>query len=253
MDYYSELQKTLKEISSQYDFEKIEKAYNYACDMHEGQFRKSGEPYISHPVSVAMIVAQLELDTDSVCAALLHDTLEDCKEKTDSLTIRKMFGAEVGELVEGLTKLVDIHFENREEESVENLRKMFLAMSKDIRVIFIKLADRLHNMRTLSAQPDEKQRSIALETMHVYAPLAHRLGIQKIKGELENLSLRYLDPIGYDEVKNDVDHRYGENRDFLENAQNQIAEKLNDEKIPYSMNGRVKSIFNSFFNVMNVH
>ena len=215
MDYYSDLYESLINISSQYNFDKIKKAYDYAHEMHEGQYRKSGEEYISHPVAVAKIVAQLELDTDSVCAALLHDTLEDCKDKTNSETIKKLFGEEVSELVDGLTKLVDIHFENREEESVENLRKMFLAMSKDIRVIFIKLADRLHNMRTLSAQPDEKQRSIALETMHVYAPLAHRLGIQKIKGELENLSLKYLDPIGYDEVKNDVEHRYGENRDFL--------------------------------------
>lgn len=251
MDYYSELYENLHSISTQYNFEKIKKAYDYAHEMHEGQFRKSGEEYISHPVAVAMIVAQLELDTDSVCAALLHDTLEDCKDKTDIETIRKLFGNEVCELVDGLTKLVDIHFENREEESVENLRKMFLAMSKDIRVIFIKLADRLHNMRTLSAQPDEKQRSIALETMHVYAPLAHRLGIQKIKGELENLSLKYLDPIGYEEVRNDIDHRYGENRGFLEDAQSRIAAKLDEEKIPYSMSGRVKSIFSIYKKMYN--
>ena len=251
MDYYAELYEKLIAISTQYDFDKIKKAYDYAHTLHEGQFRRSGEEYISHPVAVAIIVAQLELDTDSVCAALLHDTLEDCKDKTDSETIRKMFGDEVCELVDGLTKLVNIHFENREEESVENLRKMFLAMSKDIRVIFIKLADRLHNMRTLSAQPDAKQRRIALETMHVYAPLAHRLGIQKIKGELENLSLQYLDPIGYEEVKKDIEHRYGENRDFLENAQTQIREKLAEEKIPYSMSGRVKSIFSIYKKMYN--
>ena len=251
MDYYAELYEKLIAISTQYDFDKIKKAYDYAHTLHEGQFRRSGEEYISHPVAVAIIVAQLELDTDSVCAALLHDTLEDCKDKTDSETIRKMFGDEVCELVDGLTKLVNIHFENREEESVENLRKMFLAMSKDIRVIFIKLADRLHNMRTLSAQPDAKQRRIALETMHVYAPLAHRLGIQKIKGELENLSLKYLDPIGYEEVKKDIEHRYGENRDFLENAQTQIREKLAEEKIPYSMSGRVKSIFSIYKKMYN--
>lgn len=251
MDYYAELYEKLIAISTQYDFDKIKKAYDYAHELHEGQFRRSGEEYISHPVAVAIIVAQLELDTDSVCAALLHDTLEDCKDKTDSETIRKMFGDEVCELVDGLTKLVNIHFEDREEESVENLRKMFLAMSKDIRVIFIKLADRLHNMRTLSAQPDAKQRRIALETMHVYAPLAHRLGIQKIKGELENLSLQYLDPIGYEEVKKDIEHRYGENRDFLENAQTQIREKLAEEKIPYSMSGRVKSIFSIYKKMYN--
>ena len=251
MQYFSDLYEKLSKISTQYNFEKIEKAYNYAREMHEGQFRRSGEPYISHPVAVAEIVAQLELDTDSVCAALLHDTLEDCKEKTDASAIKKLFGNEIYDLVEGLTKLVDIHFEDREEESVENLRKMFLAMSKDIRVIFIKLADRLHNMRTLSAQPDAKQRSIALETMHVYAPLAHRLGIQKIKGELENLSLRYLDPIGYDEVKNEVGHRYGENRDFLEHAQQLITEKLDSEKISYSISGRVKSIFSIYKKMYN--
>ncbi|MBE6623089.1 MAG: bifunctional (p)ppGpp synthetase/guanosine-3',5'-bis(diphosphate) 3'-pyrophosphohydrolase [Ruminococcaceae bacterium] len=251
MDYYSELHEKLSNISTQYNFEKIKRAFDYANEMHAGQFRKSGEAYISHPVAVALIVAQLELDTDSICAALLHDTLEDCKEKTDCATIKKLFGEEVLELVDGLTKLVDIHFENREEESVENLRKMFLAMSKDIRVIFIKLADRLHNMRTLSAQPDAKQRSIALETMHVYAPLAHRLGIQKIKGELENLALGYLDPIGYAEVKNDIEHRYGENRDFLENAQQLITEKLNSEKISYSMTGRVKSIFSIYKKMYN--
>lgn len=251
MDYYSSLYDKLYEISPSYDFDKIKKAFDYANEMHDGQMRKSGEPYISHPVAVAIIVAQLELDTDSVCAALLHDTLEDCTEKTDSDTIRKLFSEEIYELVDGVTKLVDIKFENREEESVENLRKMFLAMSKDIRVIFIKLADRLHNMRTLSAQPEEKQRSIALETMHVYAPLAHRLGIQKIKGELENLALKYLDPIGYDEVKKEVEHRYGENRDFLENAQNMVKEKLDTEGFKYSISGRVKSIFSIYKKMFN--
>ncbi len=251
MDYYSILYEKISAISTQYNFDKIKKAFEYANEMHEGQFRKSGEAYISHPVEVAIIVAQLELDTDSICAALLHDTLEDCKEKTNAETIKKLFGEDVLELVDGLTKLVDIHFENREEESVENMRKMFLAMSKDIRVIFIKLADRLHNMRTLSAQPDVKQRSIALETMHVYAPLAHRLGIQKIKGELENLALKYLDPIGYEEVRKDIEHRYGENRDFLEEAQNLINDKLNEEKISYSMTGRVKSIFSIYKKMYN--
>ena len=152
--------------------------------MHEGQTRISGEPYIIHPLSVADIVADLQLDTDSICAAFLHDTVEDCGEKVTLNVIKKEFGGDVADLVDGVTKLVHIRFETKQDESIENLRKMFLAMSKDIRVIFIKLADRLHNMRTLDVRREEKQRAVALETMHVYAPLAHRLGIQKIKQEL---------------------------------------------------------------------
>jgi (p)ppGpp synthetase, RelA/SpoT family len=248
---FEELLSKLNEISSSYNFEKIKKAYEYASNLHEGQFRKSGEKYITHPIAVALIVAQLELDTDSVCAALLHDTIEDCKDKCDLTVIKKNFGSDVAELVDGLTKLTDIHFETKEEESIENLRKMFLAMSKDIRVIFIKLADRLHNMRTLDAKSEEKQRSIALETMHVYAPLAHRLGIQRIKAELENLALRYLDPIGYNEVKSDIEHRYGEKRNFLEMAQQQVSDKLKEVGIKFAIEGRVKSIYSIYKKMYN--
>ena len=239
---YSELEKMLIDTKRPYNMDKIRSAYEYAAAMHEGQFRKSGEPYITHPISVAVIVTELELDTDSVCAALLHDTIEDCKDKTNLDVLKKKFGAEVAELVDGLTKLTDIHFENKEDESIENLRKMFLAMSKDIRVILIKLADRLHNMRTLNAKSESRQRSIALETMHVYAPLAHRLGIQKIKNELENLALKYLDPIGYEEVRKDVEHRYGQNKNFLNNAKEQVTAKLTEMGIKFTLEGRVKSI-----------
>lgn len=191
----------LKESEKNYDLSKITAAYEFAAELHEGQFRVSGEPYISHPIAVAEIVAGLGLDTDSICAALLHDTVEDCSEKVDLQIIKQKFGATVSMLVDGLTKLTQIPFADKEEQEVENLRKMFLAMSKDVRVIFIKLCDRLHNMRTLYAKPENKRRITALETMQVYAPLAHRLGMQKIKQELENLSLSYLDPIGYNEVK----------------------------------------------------
>ena len=144
--------------------EKVMQAYEFAAALHEGQKRKSGEPYIVHPLSVAEIVLELQLDTDSVCAALLHDTVEDCSDKMDNilLKIKKQFGADVAEIVDGITKLIHINFENKEQENVENLRKMFLAMSKDLRVIFVKLADRLHNIRTLSFKSEEKQRSIAL-------------------------------------------------------------------------------------------
>lgn len=227
---------------------KVRKAYDFAASLHEGQIRRSGEPYITHPLAVAEIVLELQLDTDSVCAALLHDVVEDCSDKEDDLLqkISKQFGKDVADIVDGITKLIKINFENKEQENVENLRKMFLAMSKDLRVVFVKLADRLHNMRTLNFKKEEKQRSIALETMHVYAPLAHRLGIQKIKHELEDLSLRYLDPVGYEEVRADVERRYGENKDFLERAQQNVDYKLKEYNIKHHMYGRVKSIFSIY-------
>ena len=180
-----------------YDLEKIKKAFLYADEMHEGQLRQSGEPYISHPIAVAEIVATLGLDTDSVCAAFLHDTVEDCPEKTNISKVRELFGEDVALLVDGVTKIKSINITDKEETHIENIRKMLLAMSKDIRVIFIKLCDRMHNMRTLYVKKDEKRRTTALETMHIYAPLAHRLGMQKIKQELEHYALQYLDPIGY--------------------------------------------------------
>ena len=235
---------SLKKTGKAYDIEKIKKAYLYAKDLHEGQYRKSGEEYISHPIAVAEIVTSLELDTDSICAALLHDTVEDCKIEISQ--IRKDFGEPVAMLVDGLTKLVQIPFEDKEEEHIENLRKMFLAMSKDIRVIFIKLCDRLHNMRTLDAKIEDKRRTTALETMHVFAPLAHRLGMQRMKQELENLALGYLDPIGYKEVKSDIEHRYGISRNFIERARSQISDKLSETNIKFALEGRVKSVYSMY-------
>ncbi len=248
-DKYSAISKllfTLEKTGKVYDIEKIKKAYLYAAELHEGQFRNSGEPFVSHPIAVAEIVATLELDTDSICAALLHDTVEDCGTKTDVEQLRRLFGADVAMLVDGLTKLVEIPFEDKEDEHVENLRKMLLAMSKDIRVIFIKLCDRLHNMRTLDAKPPAKQRMTALETMYVYAPLAHRLGMQRIKQELENISVFYLDPIGFDEVKQNVENKYGRSRDFVERARTQISEKLDESNIKYSLEGRVKTVYSIY-------
>ena len=185
-DGFEELVAAIRATGRKYDLEKIQKAYEYAAKMHEGQFRLSGEPYISHPVAVASIVLGLELDTDSICAALLHDTVEDCADKTNLNEIRRLFGEEVTQLVDGLTKIKLLQVRDKEEEHIENIRKMLLAMNRDIRVIFIKLCDRLHNMRTLSAKKEERRRDIALETMHIYAPLAHRLGMQKIKQEVED-------------------------------------------------------------------
>ncbi len=236
----------LEQTGKVYDLEKIERAYAFARELHKGQFRRSGEEYIIHPIAVAEIVAGLGLDTDSVCSAFLHDTLEDCSDKVDAARLRKEFGGDVVEIVEGLTKLIQIPFDDKEEEHMENLRKMFLAMAKDIRVLIIKLADRLHNMRTLAAQPEHKQRRIALETMHVYAPLAHRLGMQRIKQELENLAISYLDPIGYAEVSGDIDRKYGFNKDFIEKIKEQIKQKMTEAGIKCQIKGRVKSVYSVY-------
>ena len=237
---------SLERSGKHYDTDKIKKAYELAKNLHEGQFRVSGEPYISHPVAVAEIAVGLGLDTDSICAALLHDTVEDCGNDIDIPTIKKEFGEEVAQLVDGLTKLVNIPFSDKEEQHVEDLRKMFLAMSKDVRVIFIKLCDRLHNMRTLGVKKDEKRRTTALETMHVFAPLAHRLGMQRMKHELENRSLEYLDPIGYQEIRNDIEKRYGESRDFIEKARARVSDKLAEAGIGFTLEGRVKSVYSIY-------
>lgn len=229
-----------------YDLQKIEAAYNYAKDLHDGQFRVSGEPYISHPVAVAEIVAGLELDTDSICAALLHDTVEDCADRTDLKAIEKQFGASVALLVDGLTKMILLNIEDKEEAHIENLRKMLLAMSKDIRVIFIKLCDRLHNMRTLAVKPDPKRRKTALETMQVYAPLAHRLGMQRIKHELENLGLSYLDPIGYAEITKYIEEKYGENVEFIETIRRMVGDRLTENDINFTLEGRIKSVYSIY-------
>ena len=236
----------LKATGKKYDLEKITRAYEYAKELHEGQFRVSGEPYISHPIAVAEIVAGLELDTDSICAALLHDTVEDCADRTDLKVIEKQFGHDVAVIVDGLTKMIELHFEDKEEAHIENLRKMLLAMSRDIRVIFIKLCDRLHNMRTLGVKSDEKRRKTALETMQVYAPLAHRLGIQKIKHELENTGLSYLDPIGFGEITQHIEDKYGENEELLNNIQKNIAEKLKENNINFVLEGRIKSVYSIY-------
>ena len=246
---YTELKPLLDLIEKNeknYNLDKIKEAFSYSAALHEGQFRLSGEPYISHPVSVAVIVAELGLDTDSICAALLHDTVEDCAEKTSLETLAKMFGNEVAMLVDGLTKIIQVQVADKEEAHIENIRKMLLAMNRDIRVIFIKLCDRLHNMRTLSAKKEDRQRAIALETMYIYAPLAHRLGIQKIKQELENLSLYYLDRVGYDEVKGSIEQKYGMSIGFIEDAKQIISEKLKDNGISFDLEGRVKSVYSLY-------
>ena len=236
----------LVETGKKYDIEKIRSAGEYAESLHEGQFRVRGEPYISHPVAGAEIVVDLGLDTNSICAALLHDTVEDCSDKTNLREIEKRFGAEVALLVDGLTKIPFLNIENKEEAHIESIRKMLLAMAKDVRVIFIKLCDRLHNIRTLDAKPEAKRRTTALETMHIYAPLAHRLGMRKLKHELEDRCISYLDPIGYKEIENYTKIKYGEHKSVLENVQEQIKQRLTENDINFELKGRIKTIYSIY-------
>ncbi len=226
-----------------YDMPRIEKALAFADKAHEGQMRKSGEPYITHPIAVAEILLEYDCDTDSVIAALFHDIVEDTDIPLE--TIRKGFGADVALLVDGVTKLGSIMYSSKEEQQVETLRKMLLAMTKDIRVILIKLADRLHNVRTLDSLPEEKRRQKALESIEVYAPLAHRLGIQNMKTEIEDLSLRALDPIGYKEVEDDL-AKFNLDNDLFEDIKQQIVNKMKEEGLECTVDGRVKHIYSIY-------
>ena len=225
-----------------YEREKIMDAYRLAEGAHNGQCRVSGEPYISHPIAVATILVDLGMDSDCVVAALLHDVVEDTEIPLE--TIEKRFGAEVALLVNGVTKLGKISYTSREEQQAENVRKMLLAMAQDVRVIIIKLADRLHNMRTIAVMPEQKRRDKALETMEVYAPLAHRLGIRSVKEELEDISLRYLDPIAYQEIERMLDLKKGDRQKFLEKIKSKIRERLAPEfGQDVYIDGRVKSVY----------
>jgi GTP pyrophosphokinase len=226
------------------NYEILDKAYEIAKGAHYGQQRKSGEPYVMHPLEVAHILADLELDCESIVAALLHDVVEDTDYKYSDIV--ELFDDEIALLVDGVTKLGQLPFTTKEEQQVENLRKMFLAMAKDIRVIFIKLADRLHNMRTLKSMPEEKQREKARETLQVYAPLAHRLGMSKIKWELEDLSLRYLDHIAYYEIVENINLRRQEREEFLNGIITQIKNKLKELSIEAHIEGRAKHFYSIY-------
>lgn len=224
-----------------YDMEKITRAYELAKSAHEGQMRHSGDPYLTHPVSVSIILVELGLDTDSIVAALLHDVVEDTAVELEQIS--KQFGAEVAALVDGVTKLGKIPYSSREEQQAENIRKMLLAMAKDIRVMIIKLADRLHNMRTAHGWAPQKRLDKSLETMEVYAPLAHRLGIRTIKEELEDLSLRHLDPVAYDEIEKMLAHRREEREALLETIKKRIGDRLKSMDLNVYIEGRVKSVY----------
>ncbi len=238
---FQDLLTALQQSDKTYDIEKIEKAYQMADAAHSGQMRQSGEPYITHPLSVAVILVGLGMDTDCLCAALLHDVVEDTDITLEM--IQKKFGHDVAVMVDGVTKIKKIQLTTKEEKQSENVRKMLLAMSEDIRVIIIKLADRLHNMRTLGFKNGDKQREISLETMEIYAPIAHRLGIRGVKEELEDLSLRYLDPIGYKEVEDTLALKKADREKFIEEIKKRILVRLKEYGIEPHIEGRVKSIY----------
>ena len=237
---FDELMELIEKSNVKYNKRRIKKAYEFANLAHGDQRRVSGVPFILHPTSVACILVEMGMDTDSVIAALLHDTVED----TD-VTLKDVedtFGEDVAKMVDGLTKISKIKYTDREEQQAENVRKMLIAMSNDIRVIIIKLADRVHNMRTIECIRDQKRRDKALESMEVYAPIAHRLGMKAIKEELEDLSLRYLDPIAYEEIEQELENTEKDRNAFIESIKRKILEKIGNTIPKVTISGRVKSI-----------
>ncbi len=236
---FHELTTKLNSSNIKYDIDKIISAYEFADKAHGDQRRVSGVPYILHPTSVACILADMNMDTDSIVAALLHDVVEDTDVTLD--TVKEMYGSEVALLVDGLTKISKIKFTDREEQQAENVRKMLMAMSNDIRVIIVKLADRLHNMRTIACVAEQKRRDKARECLDVYAPIAHRLGMKNIKEELEDLSIRYLDPVAYEEIETELKLSENERNAFIQSIKEKILEKTNGNIEHVTINGRVKS------------
>ena len=248
-EQFEKLENTVREYNPGADFKRIRESYEFAKQHHGEQRRKSGELYITHPLAVAQIVAEeLHLDSESIEAALLHEVIEDTDATYDD--VAKLTSPTVADLVEGVSKLTRIQYATKEDEQMENLRKMLIAMSKDIRVILIKISDRLHNMRTMEYQTPAKQKQKSLETMEIYAPLAHRLGMQRMKWELEDLSLKYLDPIGYDEIVSKLDAKRPEYDALMSRTQAQIDQRLNEMGIKHIVYGRMKhpySIYRKMF------
>lgn len=247
---YQHLEETIRAYNPSADFPQIRKAAEVAYKAHDGQLRKSGEPYIIHPLAVAQIVAEeLKLDSESIEAALLHDVIEDTPMTHEELA--KMFSPTIANLVEGVSKLTRIQYASKEDEQMENLRKMLIAMSKDIRVILIKISDRLHNMRTMEYQTPAKQKQKSLETMEIYAPISHRLGMQRMKWELEDLSLKYLDPVAFQEITGRLDAKRPEYEQFMVRTRAQVGARLDEMGISHKLYGRIKhpySIYRKMFN-----
>ena len=225
---------------SEDEIEHVKKAYHIADEAHAGQKRLSGEPYIMHPLNVALILSKLGMDDASVTAAILHDTVEDTKLTIEE--VKRQFGETIAELVDGVTKIGKVPLQTKEEQQAENIRKMLIAMSRDIRVIIIKLADRLHNMRTLMFKQEQRRREIALETIEIYAPIAHRLGIRPIKEELEDLSISYLDPVAYHEIENNLEAQSRSRNEFLVDIKTRIEERMKTVVTGAQVSGRIKSV-----------
>ena len=243
-EMYGELEEKLRQSGHSFDLGRIRAAYEMAKMAHSGQFRRDGSPYVTHCVAAADISFEMGLDEDSIIAALLHDVIEDTN--LTHADISKQFGITVADIVEGVTKLTRVQYTSKEDEQMENLRKMLVAMAKDIRVILIKIADRLHNMRTMVYQSPEKQRFKSLETMEIYAPLAHRLGMQKAKWELEDLSLQYLDPTGYKEITDTLQARMPELEAFMSSMKEMIESRLVEEGINATVFCRIKHVYSIY-------
>ena len=247
---YNKLIETIRQYHPSSDLSDIERAYKVAKEAHEGQFRKSGEPYIIHPLCVAIILAELELDKESIIAGLLHDVVEDTVMTSED--VAREFGDEVALLVDGVTKLTQLNYQHDKiEVQAENLRKMFLAMAKDIRVIMIKLADRLHNMRTMQYQSPAKQVEKSRETMDIYAPIAHRLGISKIKVELDDLSMKYLMPDTYNDLVKQVDINRPGREAFIKSIIKEVGMHISNAGIEAEIDGRVKHFFSIYRKMVN--
>jgi GTP diphosphokinase / guanosine-3',5'-bis(diphosphate) 3'-diphosphatase len=238
---FRELLRTMRANRPADDLELVRKAYEYSQKNHAGQTRASGEPYLVHPLGVAQVLAEMKMDAVAIAAGLLHDSVEDTS--VTVVDIRKEFGEQVAHIVEGVTKISQIDFATREEQQAENLRKMMLAMVDDIRVVLIKLADRLHNMRTLEHLTPERQQKIAKETLEIYGPIAHRLGMGKIRGELEDLGFRYLDPLTYEQVRDAVESRRKKGEQFLAKVEQTLRDKLKEAGITAEVESRIKRLY----------
>jgi GTP diphosphokinase / guanosine-3',5'-bis(diphosphate) 3'-diphosphatase len=238
---FRELLRTMRANRPGDDLELVRRAYEYSQKNHAGQLRASGEPYLVHPLGVAQVLAEMKMDAVAIAAGLLHDSVEDTS--VTIVDIRQEFGEQVAHIVEGVTKISQIDFATREEQQAENLRKMMLAMVDDIRVVLIKLADRLHNMRTLEHLTPERQQKIAKETLEIYGPIAHRLGMGKIRGELEDLGFRYLDPLTYEQVRDAVDARRKKGEQFLARVEQTLRDKLKEAGITAEVESRIKRLF----------
>lgn len=241
----------LEQFNPDNDLSMIIKAYNFGENAHRGQFRKSGESYFIHPVNVSLILAELEMDESTIIAGLLHDVIEDTDYTYEDIS--NEFSEEVAILVDGVTKLGKIHYETKEEREAENLRKMLLAMARDIRVVLIKLADRLHNMRTLKYMTDEKKKEKAMETLEIYAPIAHRLGISKIKWELEDLGLLYTDPDGYYDLVSKVDKKRSEREKYINKVIDILQTDIKKSNIKAEIYGRPKNFYSIYKKMVYQH